>query len=60
MPCVEIGWIGEEFADGVARVDPKRGLLTCRHCDLQPLCRVHERIAALDDEDDIEDMKADE
>ena len=48
----ELDSLGREFAQGVARVDPKRGLATCRHCDLHPLCRVHERIAALDDEDE--------
>jgi probable DNA repair protein len=47
----ELDSLGREFAQGVARVDPKRGLITCRHCDLHPLCRVHERIAALEDED---------
>jgi len=34
------------FAQGEARVDPKKGLATCRNCDLQPLCRVHERLSA--------------
>ncbi len=51
----ELDLLGREFADGVARVDPKRGLKTCRHCDLHPLCRVHERIAALEDEDGSDD-----
>ena len=37
------------FAAGDARVDPKKGLATCRNCDLQPLCRVHERLNALDE-----------
>ncbi len=40
------------FAAGDARVDPKKGLATCRNCDLQPLCRVHERLSALAAEDD--------
>jgi probable DNA repair protein len=35
------------FAAGRAEVDPKRGLQTCRRCDLQTLCRVHERLSAL-------------
>lgn len=47
--------LGREFAHGVARVEPKRLLKTCRHCDLQPLCRVYERIAALEDEDEGEE-----
>jgi hypothetical protein len=32
-------------------VSPKRGLQTCRHCDLQTLCRVHERLSALEEEE---------
>jgi probable DNA repair protein len=51
----ELELLGREFAEGIARVDPKRGLKTCRHCDLHPLCRVHERIAALEDEDASDD-----
>ena len=39
------------FAAGEARVDPKKGNATCRQCDLQPLCRVHERLSALDEEE---------
>lgn len=39
------------FAAGDARVDPKRGLATCRQCDLQPLCRVHEKLSALGEEE---------
>lgn len=35
------------YAQGDARVDPKNGPATCRNCDLQPLCRVHERLNAL-------------
>lgn len=38
--------LAREFASGWAAVDPKRGLATCRDCDLQPLCRVHEKLAA--------------
>jgi len=51
----ELDVLGREFAQGVARVDPKRELKTCRHCDLQPLCRVHERFSAREDEDEGED-----
>ncbi len=43
----ELEALGAGFAAGEARVDPKDGLATCRYCDLQPLCRVHERIGAL-------------
>ena len=43
----EIEALGEGFASGDARVDPKKLLQTCRYCDLQPLCRVYERVNAL-------------
>lgn len=46
----ELDALGAGFAAGEARVDPKKLLLTCRTCDLQPLCRVHERFSALGDE----------
>ena len=39
------------YAAGDAQVDPKRGLATCRNCDLQPLCRVHEKLSALGEEE---------
>ena len=43
------------FAAGDARVDPKKGNATCRQCDLQPLCRVHQKedagLRALADEE---------
>ncbi len=41
--------LGEEFASGDARVDPKRPLKTCEHCGLQPLCRVYERYGVLEE-----------
>ena len=34
--------LGREFREGRALVDPKKGLETCRHCNLGPLCRIHE------------------
>lgn len=43
----EIEFLGASFAAGDARVDPKQQLATCRYCDLQPLCRVYERLNAL-------------
>ncbi|MEX2241362.1 MAG: PD-(D/E)XK nuclease family protein [Burkholderiales bacterium] len=49
----ELEALGAGFASGEARVDPKRMLQTCRYCDLQPLCRVYERVNAL--EEDLED-----
>jgi ATP-dependent helicase/nuclease subunit B len=48
----EIESLGEGFAAGDARVDPKDLLKTCRYCDLQPLCRVYERLNALAAEDE--------
>ncbi|HLX80884.1 MAG TPA: PD-(D/E)XK nuclease family protein [Burkholderiales bacterium] len=47
----ELESLASGFAAGDARVDPKRGLTTCRNCDLQPLCRVHERLSALGEEE---------
>lgn len=37
------------FAAGEADVDPKRGLQTCRHCDLHTLCRVYEKLNILEE-----------
>lgn len=48
----EIESLGNGFATGDARVNPKKGLQTCRYCDLQPLCRVYEKLNALDEGDD--------
>jgi ATP-dependent helicase/nuclease subunit B len=39
----ELERLAGEFAAGNAAVDPKRPGQTCRLCDLQPLCRIHER-----------------
>ncbi len=47
----ELESLASGFAQGEARVDPKKGLATCRNCDLQPLCRVHERLNSLADAD---------
>jgi ATP-dependent helicase/DNAse subunit B len=47
----EVESLGAGFAGGDARVAPKKGLQTCRYCDLQPLCRVYERIDALEGAD---------
>jgi ATP-dependent helicase/nuclease subunit B len=46
----ELEALGAGFAAGEARVDPKKHLDTCRRCDLQPLCRVYERVNALEEE----------
>jgi hypothetical protein len=47
----DLGRIASGFAAGEASVDPKKKLATCRNCDLQPLCRVHERLSALEEEE---------
>ena len=47
----ELDALGQGFASGDARVDPKKLLQTCRYCDLQPLCRVYERVNALTESD---------
>lgn len=36
--------IAENFSEGNAKVNPKKYLDTCRDCDLQPFCRIYERI----------------
>ncbi|MBI2754231.1 MAG: PD-(D/E)XK nuclease family protein [Betaproteobacteria bacterium] len=43
----ELESLARGFAAGDARVDPKRGLATCRNCDLHTLCRVYERHSPL-------------
>lgn len=45
----EIDRLAQDFADGNAAVDPKDGLESCRYCDQQPLCRVHERLGGTGD-----------
>ncbi len=50
----ELESLAAGFAQGDAKVDPKDGFATCRYCDLQPLCRVHERLNALDEDEDEE------
>jgi probable DNA repair protein len=45
----ELENLATDFSRGAAQVDPKKGAATCRQCDLQPLCRVHERRSFLDD-----------
>ena len=41
--------LGGGYASGEARVDPKYKRRTCERCDLQTLCRVHERPGSLDE-----------
>jgi probable DNA repair protein len=42
----ELVRLAEAFAAGRAEVEPKRGLQTCRTCDLAALCRINERADA--------------
>jgi ATP-dependent helicase/DNAse subunit B len=44
--------LGASFAAGEAGVDPKNDLKTCRMCGLQTLCRVYEKLSALEDAED--------
>ncbi|HEY2629161.1 MAG TPA: PD-(D/E)XK nuclease family protein [Usitatibacter sp.] len=39
----ELDAIGQEYAGGVARVDPKKGPATCQQCEQQAFCRIAER-----------------
>jgi ATP-dependent helicase/nuclease subunit B len=39
--------LGKSFAGGEAGVDPKKGLMTCRYCGLETLCRIYEKINVL-------------
>jgi len=43
---VTLDRIARAFTAGGAAVDPKRGPLTCRECDLQSFCRIAERTQA--------------
>ena len=51
--------LATQFAAGEAAVQPKKTGLTCRNCDVQPLCRIHERIGAPDEDDAEETDEAD-
>jgi probable DNA repair protein len=48
----ELEQLAGGFTAGDARVDPKKLSQTCRLCDLQPLCRVHEKLALLEGDPD--------
>lgn len=49
----ELTQLATGFLNGDAKVDPKNSQ-TCRYCDLQPLCRIHERIRTLSEMPDDE------
>jgi probable DNA repair protein len=50
--CIE--QLARDFLIGKAEVDPRETLKTCERCGLQSLCRIQERDAQLEDEDDSE------
>ncbi len=54
----ELDSLGENYASGDARIDPKRGLATCERCDLATLCRVHERLGIPAGDDALEEEEA--
>ncbi len=47
--------LATEFAAGNAAVHPKNPPTTCRNCEVQPLCRIRERLGALVLEQDGDD-----
>jgi len=47
--------LATQFAAGAAAVQPKNPPTTCRNCDAQPLCRIHERLGAPVSDQDGED-----
>ena len=47
----ELENLAAEYASGRADVAPRRGLQTCRECDVQPFCRIHERLEAVADDE---------
>ena len=46
--------LAKGFSSGNARVDPKHYPMTCRYCDIKPLCRIHERIGVSFAAQDVE------
>ena len=47
----ELENLAAEYASGRADVAPRRGLQTCRECDVHPFCRIRERLEAVGDDD---------
>jgi hypothetical protein len=48
--CIE--QLAKDFVGGRVEVDPRDPPKTCERCGLQTLCRIQEREAQLEDEDD--------
>jgi hypothetical protein len=46
--------LAESFYRGESEVNPSGGDLTCRNCDIQPLCRIYERSGeSLPDQEEV-------
>lgn len=43
----DLARLAASFCSGDAQVDPKQYPQTCRNCDLQPFCRIYERIESV-------------
>jgi ATP-dependent helicase/DNAse subunit B len=43
--------LADGFMNGDARVMPKKYPETCRYCDMQPFCRIRERLTITEDRD---------
>lgn len=54
----DLDQLAEDFSNGVATIDPKQGVTTCRRCDLQTCCRLYEQNIAV--ASDSEEEAADE
>ena len=54
--CIE--QLAKDFLAGRAEVDPREAPKTCERCGLQVLCRIQERQAQLESEDDSEGEEA--
>jgi ATP-dependent helicase/nuclease subunit B len=48
----ELEGLGQSYVRGEASVDPKRGTKTCTYCDQALFCRIAEKEALRDEEDD--------
>jgi hypothetical protein len=52
--CIE--QLAKDFIGGRASVDPREFPLTCDHCDLHAVCRIHENRGELIIEEELEDV----
>jgi ATP-dependent helicase/DNAse subunit B len=49
--------LAEHFLAGRAEVDPREYPETCERCGLQTICRIQENRAAMDGDDDVDDVE---